>query len=532
MSENRLRHIAAALAASLLISGCDSSDNDIADNIVGCDLENSYVTKNLYQAEDGQYSHGIATFSGGQVEVQQAGTTVEGNYTCDGSFITATFPDTEEIPIQANKQGEEIEFSPPQVQQTLTFSEADVSADNPWCEQVAGKTYKAEGLTAQAANEDTFAAESPFFSFAENGTVDFSIEGAQIHRGIYDCATQMFHVHGDAQDDTPIHVQVVQQGEFISTEIDGNSETFASSEPEACLAIYDPVCSVNLTPEPCESEPCPIGRYQTYPNRCKSDADGALFYSEGECGEMEGEPFYNEQTCPDGDASVCAAVTVKEPCGSIPCPNMIHQTFSNECEAQSASGFVLSEGECNDLEGEPVEQLTGGCIAVVDPVCTKVKQPEENCETEPCGEYLYETFSNSCQANLARATTVLAGECGALADWETESNPPVQVTDNLPSTDKTPTVQSAQVDGQQLTVTLSYAGCSEQHFDLFASSTLDGSDPATAETRFIPMVEDECEAQFTTQFTYDLLPLRKLYMDNTDEQSGEIDLGELGTYQF
>ena len=70
-------------------------------------------------------------------------------------------------------------------------------------------------------------------------------------------------------------------------------------EPEddgiACADIYAPVCSAQLQNIQCITTPCPVGIHKTFPNRCESDAAKAIFLSEGECGDLEGQPYYDEK---------------------------------------------------------------------------------------------------------------------------------------------------------------------------------------------------------------------------------------------
>lgn len=306
----------------------------------------------------------------------------------------------------------------------------------------------------------------------------------------------------------------------------------------ACDAVYAPVCSVELQNIQCITGPCPIGVHKTFPNQCESEAAKALFLSEGECGELEGQLYYDEKpveeepiACTKEYNPVCAAETSIEPCTTLPCPVMQHKTFGNPCMAHAAKARIVQEGECGKLEGTPVTQFEGACPAVVDPVCGKAPAGIA-CITQPCPTHAYKTFGNGCEASLARAAVVLDDECGTLEGTAAFAEPPVTVVGKLATTAKEVKVDKVRFDGDRLFVTLGYSGCDEQHFDLQVSRVFMESYPVQSATAFIPAVNDLCLAYFTTDFAYDLIPLKHAYQQAYQQESGEIVLRGIGSYKF
>ena len=305
-------------------------------------------------------------------------------------------------------------------------------------------------------------------------------------------------------------------------------------KPVACADIYEPVCSVELQNIQCITTPCPIGVHKTFPNRCESDAARARFLAEGKCGDLEGQPYFEEEepvACTKEYNPVCGAVSITEPCNTIPCPAVVHKTFGNECEARAAKAHIVQTGECGKLEGTPVTQVEGACMAVFDPVCAK---DEGNivCVTEPCPTHQYKTFGNSCEAGLAFASVVFDKECGKLDGVPAFGQPPVKMKETLPKVHKTISVSNVRIAGDVVTLTLGYSGCSPQYFDLYVSEQFMESSPVQVKTQFKPMVEDLCEAYFQSDAAYDLIPLKHAYQQAYGSEHGEIVLQGLGNYVF
>jgi hypothetical protein len=304
--------------------------------------------------------------------------------------------------------------------------------------------------------------------------------------------------------------------------------------PVACADIYAPVCSVELQNIQCITTPCPIGIHKTFPNRCESDAVRAKFLAEGKCGDLEGQPYFEDEgpvACTKEYKPVCGAVSITEPCDTIPCPAVVHRTFGNECEARAAKAHIIQAEECGKLEATPVTQLEGACPAVFDPVCGK---DEGNivCITEPCPTHGYKTFGNFCDARLALASVVLDDECGKLDGVPAFGQPPVKIAGELPAVQKEVSVSNVKIADDVLTLTLNYSGCSPQYLDLYISDMFMESNPVQVKARFKPMVEDLCLAYFGSEAAYDLIPLKHAYQRAYGTEHGEIVLQGIGSYSF
>lgn len=184
--------------------------------------------------------------------------------------------------------------------------------------------------------------------------------------------------------------------------------------PPACTKEYAPICGVKIGGIQCITEPCPIGRYHTYGNKCMLSNDNAKPLFSGECGKLEGQPYEKpeEPICTFEYAPVCGVVVGGIQCITEPCPVGVHKTFGNRCEASGKDTKILFEGKCGELEGQPypVEPPTA-CIALYDPVCgTAINN--EPCDTVPCPAVVHKTYGNSCEAKVAKSTVLFKGECG------------------------------------------------------------------------------------------------------------------------
>ena len=301
----------------------------------------------------------------------------------------------------------------------------------------------------------------------------------------------------------------------------------SSSGGTVCPAIYKPVCSVEPQNLQCIKAPCPSGVYKTYSNQCASDAAKARFISNGECGELEGKPFIEEPTaCTLQYDPVCAAVTDSAPCKTIPCPAVVHKTFGNACEAGVARASVVRTGECGKLEGTPVVRLEGACTADAPGACAKTTSSIV-CVTTPCPTHIYKTFSNRCEAGRVLASVIGDGPCGSLQGVTAGGEPPVKLVDSLPNPSAAK-ASNVQFKSDVLTLTLGYSGCGPQHFDLYIGKAFLKSKPVQVNFAFKAQREEACEAYFTTEFSYDLLPLKQLY----GAEHGEIVLPGIGSYVF
>jgi hypothetical protein len=127
---------------------------------------------------------------------------------------------------------------------------------------------------------------------------------------------------------------------------------------------------------------------------------------------------------------------------------------------------------------------------------------------------------------------VLDEECGKLEGTIAFAEPPVTIVEKLPAVEKEVKVDNVRFEGDRLFVTLGYSGCAEQHFDLQISSIFMESNPVQAETVFVPAVNDRCLAYFTTEFAYDLIPLKHAHQQGYHQEHAEIILRGIGRYRF
>lgn len=294
-----------------------------------------------------------------------------------------------------------------------------------------------------------------------------------------------------------------------------------------CPAVYEPVCGVNTNIQ-CVTEPCPEGIYQTYSNSCELAAQDGLLQFEDECGEMEGQVWSSDEPifCTLELAPVCGGVSSSEPCGALPCPKMTHQTFGNDCMLAGAGTLELFSGECGEKEDTPVTEIAGDCDLQYDPVCGK-KETGIVCVTAPCESAEYKTYGNFCTLGLDRAQQVFTGECGDLEGEITTNEPAVYVVPEYPTfpAGNPVNVTAASIDGDLLSVSLAHSGCQAIHYDLYVSSSFAEVAIPITNAVFVPMGDaGDCEALFTTDFVYDLLPLKQTFINMYPVNSGEFTL--------
>lgn len=126
------------------------------------------------------------------------------------------------------------------------------------------------------------------------------------------------------------------------------------------------------------------------------------------------------------------------------------------------------------------------------------------------------------------ATVIADKNCGSLEGVTAGGEPPVKLVDTLPTTNTKATISNVRFKGDVLTLTLGYSGCNAQHFDFYIGNAFLKSKPVQVNFVFKPQQEQLCEAYFTTEFSYDLLPLKQLY----GAEHGEIVLPGIGSYVF
>jgi hypothetical protein len=312
-----------------------------------------------------------------------------------------------------------------------------------------------------------------------------------------------------------------------SSSSSSSSSGSSSGGPTVCPAIYKPVCSVEPQDLQCIKAPCPIGVYKTYSNLCASNVANAKFISNDECGDLEGKPYYEEPTaCTEQYAPICGTAINPAPCGTIPCPAVVHKTYGNACDASVNKAQHIKTGECGKLEGTPVTQIDTVCDTSAPGACAKTSSAIV-CVTTPCPTHVYKTFNNRCEAGRTFATVISDGSCGSLQGVTAGGEPPVKMVDTLPAATSVH-ISKVQFKQDLLTLTLGYSGCGAQHFDLYMAKGFLKSLPVQVKFAFKAMQEEACDAVFSTEFSYDLLPLKQQY----GAEHGEIVLPGIGSYVF
>ncbi|HEY6527638.1 MAG TPA: hypothetical protein VIZ65_03005 [Cellvibrionaceae bacterium] len=313
-----------------------------------------------------------------------------------------------------------------------------------------------------------------------------------------------------------------------SSSSSSSSSGSSSGGPTVCPAIYKPVCSVEPQNLQCIKAPCPTGVYKTYSNLCASNVAKAKFISNDECGDLEGKPYFEEPTaCTLQYAPVCGTAIHTAPCGTIPCPAVVHKTYGNACEASVAKAQQIKTGECGKLEDTPVTKIDSVCTTDAPGACAKTSSSIA-CITAPCPTHVYKTFNNRCEAGRTLATVVADGPCGSLLQGVTAGGePPVKMVDTLPAATSV-LISKVQFKQDVLTLTLGYSGCGAQHFDLYIAKGFLKSLPVQVKFAFKALQEEACDAAFSTEFSYDLLPLKQQY----GAEHGEIVLPGIGSYVF
>lgn len=522
----------AGLMLSLL--GCGSEIGEDDDVFCTKNVPGDYYTANLDiggLTENGpSLMHYRVSFDGSYMRFYETDTVESLAYSCYGGVITSDA-------VEVDFDGAYKSVSITRRGVTTEYIQGDSEPDYSSCAEVQGRTYSLSANSVTDSADRLIAPAYPITSitFGDAQQLNYTDTAGEQKEAIFECTADQMHIHLSEDDEDPITVVVNRHGISITLEtqlIDYELDEEVS--PTVCPANYEPVCAVEPINVQCLVAPCPVGIYRTASNTCVAESQGWAIDSEGECGELEGQHLYDDpMACTKEYRPVCAAVVSTEPCGSVPCPSREHKTFGNQCEADSAKAFVLSDAECGKLEGTPVEgPLPGACTLQYDPVCGKV---DKNivCVTAPCPSHAYETFGNQCGAQMALANTVFEGECGDLEGLVTDGEPPVVIDENFPAVQKSVSVTEASIVDDVLIVTLGYSGCQEQHFELYFSPAFLESNPVQASSLFKPLVEDACEAYFTTQFRYDLLPLKHAWQQAYQAKTGEIILREIGIrYSF
>lgn len=527
MKIRNMRLIGATCFALALVScgGEDASQKTIvADDECKALDGASYVTTTL--GEGGLTMNGVvlshwsARFFDGKVNFSQSDFIFSGTYTCEEGEVSVAVGDLAEQTLTFTGDFESFSFAPLGGEAKTYVRQASSESSYEACRLIRGKRFTEFSRESNTVDdEETFTFGNNYYEFSDTQQVTYTIGGDAVVTGIYDCSTGEIHIHIDQDDNDPSIVTVVKEGKSIEVDNGESTREFVLDDggPIACTEEFAPVCAIKPEDIQCVTTPCPEGVYKTYSNRCFAESEEAEVAFEGECGAQEGQLYAPPIACTTQYDPVCGTTLTQEPCLTVPCPAVLHKTYGNDCEADAAKATSLFDGECGDLEGTPVDSTSGICSREYDPVCGKIRT-NIVCVTTPCDTHEYKTFGNQCVADFALANVVYHDECGDLEGPVSYGEPPVVLTTDFPQSDKVTNVSDVAINGDVLSVTLAYSGCDQQHFEMFAGKYVLESFPPQIEIAFKPLVEDECEAVFTSELRYDLLPL-KVFLDDGDPQT-------------
>ena len=461
---------ASMLAGSLLLAGCDggpvkvtididtgsSSSEQVSSSVASssssvaavtaCDtLALKYFTEDLMIGGETprgtQYAHSVMEFIKGEVLHTYSDVTEFGTYECINGEVVITLGGVE---TTLNFMGDDNHF----YFDRFKYLPAESFASGGHCSAAVGNTYRSGDYDPSRPEEGPTVLE--FIADSQEAIYGY---GDIRERGIYECDTGAMHVHLDSGKRLDLYVE--RHGISV-TFLDGSGLELGrvSDDPGFCTEEYAPVCAIRETGIVCVTEPCPTHEYATYSNRCKAQADNAVTVFSGECGDLEGEPFYDQVACPAVYIPVCAKAPVDIQCVTAPCPNTEYKTFGNSCEVGAAKAQATFDAACDEVNG-----LTGQLSFRDTPV------------------QLVNVGGEKASAPLPRTEGIRVIESS--------------ITDDI------------------LTVTLGYSGCNEQPINYYVdASKLLTSLPVQVDFSFAKQTEDFCEAYFETTFTYDLLPLR------------------------
>lgn len=570
------------------------SDEELCNTING----RSYYSDALFEmglSPTGEYKgHRFVSFEDGLLQASQSDYIISAPYRCEQGQVIADVPGMTNYLIDFSQHLSTMNFD---IDATDPVPYTLASTDNANCSQVRDGRYVVD--PAELANVTLPAGTSYEMLFSGDHAAQINIPAGRYDNAFYDCTTGALHVHRTTSDSNPIPVTIENSGDVVVAQLDANTNwRFLRDDGQACTTQYDPVCSIEPIEVACFAEPCPVGVYRTYSNQCNSDAAGAMFISQGECGDLEGEPYYDPGVCTTEYDPVCAVETRNIVCITGPCPNEFYKTYGNACEAQVDRAPILFRGECGEeREDAPYWGHTEACGAEApyEPLCA-ARSFTAPCLTTPCpievfaiysnecemdnagsrfvhtehcgaktdsrvrdlsewggicgdiylpvcgkdevvpgvaGEYIYKSFGNACEARRSVVDLTWDDQaCGALAGVSAGAEPPVKIVNNLSSSNKIVGLSNASITGDVLTVDLSYSGCSEQHFNFEVMRSFAETQPVQARVRFIPLVEDDCDAALSFTYKYDLLPLKATYEAMYGSGPATIVLPGLGDYEI
>lgn len=452
----------------------------------------------------------------------------EDGYRCENNQVLATQQNGDTV-LEFSNQFEQLSYAPDSNYSPVNYTLSTAQSEN--CGTLANARYQVD--PSQLAAVSVPAGTSYFVEFGSENQAQMQLPEGSYPYVHPDCDTGVLHLHRDTGDSSPITGTIENEGAAIVLQLDANTTwRFLRDDTQMCTTEYDPVCSVELQNIVCVTEPCPIGVYKTYSNQCVSDAAGALFIGQGECGEREGEPYY-ENTCTAEYDPVCTAMVNPEPCLTSPCPIQEYKTFTNRCISRLAGARLIRLGECGDDEGQRIFDLSedgGVCGAIYQPVCGK-DESGIVCVTEPCPTHEYVTFGNACEASILVADIAWPHQaCGDLAGITSSSAPPVEMVETAPI--NAAQVTSAEIRDDELFVSLRYTGCETSHFDLLVERSFAENNEVLWAFQPVITIDKSCFAYQDVDLRFDLLPLQVLYEQSHGDGPATIVLPGLADYEI
>lgn len=452
-------------SSSLPVASSVASSSSSIAAVTACDkLALEYFTEELMVGGETptgtQYAHSQMKFIKGEVQHTYSDVTEFGSYECINGEVVMTLGGVE---ATLNFIGDDNRF----IFDRFAYLPSHSFSFGGHCSAAAGKAYQSGDYDPSRPEEGPTVLE--FIADSQQAIFGY---GDIRERGIYECDTGAMHVHLDSGKRLDLYVERLG----ISVKfLDGSGLELSRviDDPVLCTEEYAPVCAIRETGIVCVTEPCPTHEYATYSNRCKAQAGKAVTVFSGECGDLEGEPFYDQVACPAVYIPVCAKAPVDIQCVTAPCPNTEYKTFGNSCEVGAAKAQASFDAACDEVEG-----LVG-------------------------------------QLSFRDTPVQLVNVAGSSASKA------------LPSSESIRVIESS-INEDVLTVTLGYSGCNEQPINYYVdASILLKSLPAQVAYSFAKHTEDFCEAYFETTFTYDLLPLRFQFKSEV-ESNGLAVLGIAG----
>lgn len=312
-----------------------------------------------------------------------------------------------------------------------------------------------------------------------------------------------------------------------------STEQQAVSEPDLAL-IFDPIQKVHIRQDG-ESQlgifDCSAGvlhlhynQNDTSPESIELNEDGSIsvIRPDGDI-QLVSQSSYHPNCANESEGvATCVATEKIAPCDSADsCPGYI-STPSTSCAAITGTNEFLWFGDdCNLYGGTEVVTFFQPCEQTISKVCAKT------------GTDRYITFNNACAAKHAFSSIAINDECGELNHTLSRNNsvpvrlledetPPDNINDQI-------IINSAELVGDELSVTLQQSMCREQQIDLYISVYFLETIPPRATWYWKPQNAGVCSNIIQTTYTYDLLPL-KHYTQTHYPNIEVVSLGALGDY--